>query len=528
MTSEGVERGIRPARNVLGRNRTRHVFAVDLGASGGKCFVASVGKGVFALKEVHRFKHEPAVLFLPDRTGAIESRTCWDDLFIYNQIIEGLRAYRREVSDTVDAIGIDSWGTDGAFMTPDSVSLGPMYSYRDHRLDLMVDKLKRKIDPGRIYSITGVGFNPFNVSNQLLWYLKNRGDLARECSRFLPTPTVFGYYIGGVTSVDSTWASVTQLMDAREGRWSAEVLRCLEIPRRMLPKIVRPGSISGRLRPELADSLGLNNAPVVAVASHDTASAYAAAPITSADDALIISSGTWSLVGKLIPKPITTLEAMAAGVSNEGGIGDIRFLKNCMGLWVEQELRRVWRMRDGRELSWDELETMSQRAEPFSAFLDLDDSGFYNPKDMESAVAAYCRRTGQAPPSTRGATLRTVYESLALKYRVVADQIASITGLRSSVIHVVGGGARNALLNQLIANACGAKVIAGPEEATAVGNAIMQAVALGIIRELSSARRLVLSAFPVHLFNPKDRAGWDAAYQRYLAITRQKVSARAQ
>ena len=166
---------------------------------------------------------------------------------------------------------------------------------------------------------------------------------------------------------------------------------------------------------------------------------------------------------------------------------------------------------------------MSQGAEPFSAFLDLDDSGFYNPKDMESAVAAYCRRTGQAPPSTRGATLRTVYESLALKYRVVADQIASITGLRSSVIHVVGGGARNALLNQLIANACGAKVLAGPEEATAVGNAMMQAMALGVVRELSSARRLVLSAFPVHLFNPKDRAGWEAAYQRYLATTRQKV-----
>jgi rhamnulokinase len=497
-----------------------YVFAVDLGASGGKCFAAIFdGKGL-ALQEIHRFSHEPAVLHIADRDGRVEERSYWDDLLIYREITEGLREYRRQIGATVDSLGIDAWGADGAFVTEDGVLLGPMYCYRDHRLDGMVEEVKRRIEAARLYEITGIHFQPFNVSNQLLWFMTHRGGLVRRGVRFLPAPTLFGYYLGGVTAVDSTWASVTQLMDARRRKWSREILRALGIPGRILPRIVAPGTVVGELRAGLAESVGLNQARITAVGSHDTASAFAAAPASRTASALIISSGTWSLIGRLVPRPITSPEAMAVNISNEGGIGNVRFLKNCMGTWLVQELRRAWRVRDGREMEWEEMNRLTEQGTPFAAFLDPDDRGFYNPQNMESAIVEYCRRTGQEPPADRGTILRCVYESLALKYRLVSEQIVQASGSPVSVIHVVGGGSRNAFLNQLTANACGMRVIAGPEEATAVGNALAQAMALGIIRKPADARAMIQSAFPIREYTPKDRDTWERVYARYRATAK--------
>ncbi|MGD0724770.1 MAG: rhamnulokinase family protein [Spirochaetia bacterium] len=496
------------------------VMAVDLGASGGKCFAGLFDDNGFALQEIHRFSHEPAVLHVADRTGRVEERSVWNDLLIYAHIVEGLRACRREVGSTVDSIGIDTWGADGVFVTEDGVTLGPMYCYRDHRLDGMIDQVKARVDARRLYEITGIHFQPFNLSNQLLWFMNNRPGLVRKDVRFLPAPTLFSYYLGGVTAVDSSWASVTQLMDARRKKWSREVLRALGIPARVMPPIVEPGSIVGELRAGLAESVGLNTARIVAVGSHDTASAYAAAPVGAAAHALIISSGTWSLVGKLLRRPITGPEAMAANFSNEGGIGNIRFLKNCMGTWLVQELRRVWRARDGREMEWEELNRLTEQGAPFAAFIDPDDPGFFNPHDMEEAITGFCRRTGQQPPADRGTLLRTIYESLALKYRMVGEQVAAVSGKPNKVIHIVGGGSRNNFLNQLTANACGLKVIAGPEEATAVGNAMVQAVALGLIAKLSDAQAMIRSAFSIKEFAPRDRETWDRTYEKYRVFVR--------
>jgi rhamnulokinase len=496
------------------------VIAVDLGASGGKCFAAAFDDNGLTLTEIHRFSHEPAVLHIADRNGKVEERSYWDDLLIQRQITEGLHAYRRDVGSTVDSIGIDAWGADGAFVTEDGVLLGPMYCYRDHRLDGMVEEVKARMDAAHLYAITGIHFQPFNVSNQLLWFMKHRGDLVKRGVRFLPAPTLFGYYLGGVTAVDSTWASVTQLMDARRRKWSKEVLRALGIPGRIMPDIVAPGTVVGELRAGLAESVGLNQAKITAVASHDTASAFAAAPASRTAAALIISSGTWSLIGRLIPRPLTTPEAMAVNISNEGGIGNVRFLKNCMGTWLVQELRRAWRAHDGREMAWEELNRLTEQGAPFAAFLDPDDRGFYNPQNMEFAIVEFCRRTGQEPPSDRGTILRCVYESLALKYRYVSEQIAAASGSPLGVIHIVGGGSRNAFLNQMAANACGMKVIAGPEEATAVGNALAQAMALGIIKRPSDAKSMIQSAFPIHEFTPKDRDTWEKAYTRYRALVK--------
>ncbi|MGA2976660.1 MAG: rhamnulokinase family protein [Spirochaetia bacterium] len=496
------------------------VIAMDLGASGGKCFAGLFSENGFTLKEIHRFSHEPVALHLADRTGAVEERFFWDDLHIYRNLVEGLRAYRREIGTTADAIGIDTWGADGVLVNADGVVLGPMYCYRDHRLDGMIEQVKALIDPARIYEITGIHFQPFNVSNQLLWAVKNRPTLLRPGVRYLPVPTLFSYYLGGVTAVDSSWASVTQLMDARKRRWSREILRALGIPGRIMPRIVAPGTIVGELRAGLAESVGLNPAQIVAVGSHDTASAYAAAPVARAGTALIISSGTWSVLGKLLRRPLTGPDAMAANMSNEGGIGNVRFLKNCMGTWLVQELRRAWRARDGREMEWEEMNNLTEKGRPFAAFIDPDDGGFYNPQNMEAAIVDFCRRTRQEPPSDRGTMLRTVYESLALKYRIVGEQIARVSGTPNTVVHIVGGGSRNLFLNQLTANACGMKVVAGPEEATAVGNAMVQAVALGVVHRLPDAKAMIRSAFPIREFSPRDRPTWEAALERYRGIVK--------
>ena len=498
---------------------TKRVFAVDLGASGGKCFAGVFENGGFSLQEVHRFAHEGVSFHIADRSGNLVERIHWDDTLLYQNILQGLRAYRRGVAETVDAIGIDTWGADGHFVSAEGELLGKVYTYRDHHLDRMVEEVKARMDPRRVYEITGIHFQPFNVSNQLLWFVQNRSDLLRPGCFYLPIPSLFYFYLGGVRKVDSSWASVTQLMEAKAKRWSAEILERLGIPPAVLPEIVAPGAEVGRLLAPIAEAVGLNQAPLIAVGSHDTASAFASAPAENTAEALIISSGTWSLIGKLIPEPITTPAAFEANMSNEGGIGNVRFLRNCMGTWLVQELRRGWRDADGREMPWDELNAMTAAAPAFAAFIDPDDSGFYNPPDMEKAMLDFCARTGQPKPAGRGALLRVAYESLALKYRMVNDMICRISGRANRVAHIVGGGCRNAMLNQFAANSLGVPVFAGPEEATAVGNVMVQAVGCGILSSMAEALPLIRRTFAVREFAPQDRAAWDRAYGDFARVT---------
>ncbi len=496
------------------------MLAVDFGASGGKCFAGLLQDGAFSMEEVHRFAHEGVPFFLPDRDGAIVERTYWDDTVLYQNILTGLREYRRRFGAVLDGIGIDTWGADGQFISADGDLLGKVYAYRDRRLDHMIAEVKARIAADRVYAITGIHFQPFNLSNQLLWFMQHRRETLPPGAFFLPIPSLFYYYLGGVRMVDSTWASVTQLMDARMQKWSAEILNALDIPAGVLPPIVAPGSDVGALTPAVAAAVGLGAVRLLAVGSHDTASAYAAAPVERNDEALIVSSGTWSLVGKLVPSPITTPAALAANLSNEGGIGNTRLLKNCMGSWLVQELRRVWRNADGKETAWDELDALTARAPAFRTLVDPDDPGFYHPVNMQTAIEAFCLRTGQPAPVDRGAFLRTVYESLALTYRRIHEQIAAVTGRPCRVVHIVGGGSRNELLNQFTADAMGLPVVAGPVEATAVGNLMVQAQGLGALRTLHDALPLIRKAFPIrdHAPNPASRAAWEKAYSKFQAL----------
>ena len=494
---------------------TKRVLAIDLGASGGKAFAGTFEGGTFRMDEVHRFEHEGVPFFVADRAGALAERTHWDDTLIYSHIVKALHAFRREVADRLDAVGIDTWGADGALMSADGEMLGKMYAYRDHRLDDMIEIVKERIDPRRVYAVTGIHFQPFNLSNQLHWLVNHRPDLVGDGCFFLPVPSLFQYYLSGAREVDSSWASVTQLMDARRREWSGEILEALDIPLEWLPTIVKPGTVIGSLHEPLVGTVGLNAAKLVAVASHDTASAFAAAPIDDPSESLIISSGTWSLVGKLAPEPVTSDAALEANLSNEGGIDNIRLLKNCMGTWLVQELVRGWTVADGHKPAWEELNRMAESAPSFTAFVDPDDPGFYNPSDMARAIDDYCERTGQPVPPDRGTYLRAVYESLALKYRHVNEQICRASGTTSRTVHIVGGGCRNELLNQCTADATGLPVQAGPEEATAVGNLMMQAVGLKLLGSIADAQPLIRDAFPIRTYVPGDTDSWNEAYERF-------------
>lgn len=494
------------------------MFAADLGASGGKCFAATLSGRNFSMQEVHRFAHEGVSYFLPDRHGVETERTHWDDTFLYQNIITALRAYRREVADHLDSLAVDTWGADGQLLTPDGELLGRMYCYRDHRLDGMIDRLKARVDATRVYTLTGIHFQPFNLSNQLLWLVENRASLLQPGARFLPVPAVLNYYFCGNPAVDASWASVSQLMDAKSRTWSSELLAALGIPPDLLPPIVPPGTPLGELRAPLAAAVGINRAQVVATAAHDTACAFAAAPVEHTDEALIISSGTWSIVGKLVAEPITNAAALRGNLSNEGGFGNTRLLRNCMGTWLVQELRRQWAAHDGHEQPWDRLTALAREAPAFGALIDPDDTSFYNPPDMVQAIVAFCQRTGQRPPADRGAFLRTVYESLALKYRMVNALVSTVSGTTTRVVHVVGGGSRNVLLNQFTADALGLPVLAGPEEATAIGNFMGQALGLGAISNMAEAQAIIRASFPITRYEPDVSANWGPACKRFDAL----------
>ena len=496
----------------------KRLLAVDLGASGGKCFVGTFDGGSFSMKEIHRFEHEGISFFLPGKGGALSERTYWDDTFIYRNIIAGLQTFKREVGPVIDSIGIDTWGADGQFFSAEGDMLGKVYCYRDHRLDKMTEVIKKQVDPKRLYEITGIHSQPFNMSNQLHWFVKNRRELLLPGCFFLPVPSIFYYYLGGFKQVDSSWASVTQLMDARTRKWSEEILKQLEIPPAVMPEIVKPGTVLGEMTAPLAASIGINRPKLVAAAAHDTASAFAAAPVEDTRESLIISSGTWSLVGKLVPAPITSREAMDCNISNEGGIDNVRLLKNCMGTWLVQELRRGWAIADGKDMSWDEITRLTESAPPFAAFVDPDDAGFYNPPNMEAAIAAFCKKTQQAVPKDRRAYLRLVYESLALKYRMVNEQICKVSGTKTAVVNVVGGGSKNWMLSQFTADSLGLPVVAGPDEATAVGNVMVQALGLGIIRSMGEALPVIKAAFPLKTYKPANKDAWDKAYEQFRRI----------
>ena len=349
---------------------------------------------------------------------------------------------------------------------------------------------------------------------------KNRPEVLSIANFFLPIHAIFYYYLCGAKIAEYTWLSTTQLLDPYKKTWSKEVFKIFPLPFNFMPEIVMPGTRIGTLHREIAHEIGIKQFSLIAAATHDTASAYAACPLEDEKETLIISSGTWSLVGKLIPGPIINDLVYKNHFTNEGGVGNIRLLKNVMGTWIIQELRRIWKERDGREMSWNEIVAMAKKAKAFYAFIDPDNTIFYNPKNMEEAIQRFCRRTRQVVPKARGQILRVVYECLALKYALVNESIEEITSKKNKVTHIIGGGAKNTLLNQFTASSIGLPVLVGPEEATAIGNIIVQGVSKGLVKSIKEGRKLIRASFPIKKFNPEDRQLWREALSEFRKLLR--------
>jgi rhamnulokinase len=479
--------------------------AVDLGASSGRVMAARVGPGRLDLHEVHRFPNRPV------RTAGTLH---WDVLALYAGILDGLRAAGRDLG-RLDGVGIDSWAVDYGLLDADGSLLGNPVHYRDARHETAVAAVHAAVPPAELYRVSGLQHLPFNT----LFQLAARRDSAQVAAArtLLLVPDLLAHWLTGAIGAEVTNASTTGLLDATTREWSRPVIDGLGLPRDLFPPLRQPGERLGELLPDVLTETGLAGpVPVTAVGSHDTASAVVGVPADTERFAYI-SCGTWSLVGVELEKPVLTEESRAAGFTNEVGVdGTVRYLHNVMGLWLLQECQRTWAAA-GLRSDLPDLLAAAAHVPAFPALVDADDPRFLPPGDMPARVAEACSRTGQTPPQSQAETVRCILDSLALAYRRTVRRAAELSGRDVEVVHLVGGGARNSLLCQLTADACGLPVLAGPVEAAALGNALVQARAGGALSGgLAELRALLRSTQDVRTYRPTPGAetAWYAAENR--------------
>jgi rhamnulokinase len=485
------------------------LLAFDLGAESGRAVLGQFDGRQLRLEVIARFANEPVWTL-----DALH----WDVLRLHHDMLESLRKCAAEYGG-VDSLGVDTWGVDFALLGRGGVLLGNPRHYRDPHTEGVMDAAFARVPRAEVFRQTGIQFMRFNTLFQLLALQRDRSPLLDAAETLLFMPDLFHYFFTGLKVNEFTDASTSQMLDPATKTWAFGLVKAFGLPERVLGTLVQPGTVLGPLRPAVAKETGLNPARVIAPASHDTAAAVAAVPASAASWAYI-SSGTWSLMGVELAAPLTDDRALAANFTNEGGVGGtVRFLKNIMGLWLVQECRRAWE-RAGTTYSYDALSRMAEAAPPFVSVVDPDDASFILPPNMPAALADYCRRTGQPAPADAGATVRCALESLALRYRWVLEKLEHLTGKRLDAIHVVGGGSQNALLCQLTADACNRPVLAGPVEATAIGNLLVQAVGLGVLGSLADAREVVRRSFDVKEYTPRNPGAWDGPYARFLALLR--------
>ncbi len=479
-------------------------LAVDLGAESGRAVLGRFDGEHVSLNEVHRFPNTP--VRLPDGLH-------WDVLRIVGEVKEGLaKAARKE---RIEGVGVDSWGVDFGLLDRDGALVSNPYHHRDPRTEVMMEEAFGRVPEGEIYRVTGIQFLPINTLYQLLAL---RGSpLLEAAETLLLIPDLMNYWLTGEKACEYTNATTTQLLDLESGGWSLDLLDRMDLPSHLLPTIVPPATELGPLLPGVAEEIGARLS-VFAVASHDTASAVVAVPARGSDFAYI-SSGTWSLVGVEAPEPVVTREAMEANFTNEGGFGGrTRFLKNVMGLWLLQECRRTW-AREGRDYSYAELARLAEGAPAAGPLVDPDHPAFLPPGDMPSRIRSFCEVTGQKPPQESAAVARCVFESLALKYQYTIEQAGNLTGRAIETVNVVGGGSQNALLCQLTADAARLPVVAGPVEATAIGNVMVQAFAQDRVGSLEEIRAVVRRSFEASTYEPGGNADeWSGLRARFSRI----------
>jgi rhamnulokinase len=484
---------------------TRKLLAVDLGAESGRGVLGSFDGQRLQLDIVHRFPNGPVQTL---------DTVHWDVLRLHAEILNCLRAAKG-----MDSVGIDTWGIDFALLGRGGTLLGNPRHYRDPHTEGVMEAAFQRVPRAEIYHRTGLQFMRINSLYQLLALQRDRSPLLDAAETILFVPDLFHYFLTGIKVNEFTEASTSQMLDPHTRTWAYDLIEKFGLPTKMLGTIVQPGTVLGPLRTAVATDTGLTPVPVIVPATHDTGSAVAAVPARG-DSWAFISSGTWSLLGTELPQPLVTDAALAANFTNEGGVaGTTRFLKNIMGLWLVQECRRNWE-KAGKTFNYDEMVKLAEAATPFTSLVDPDDPAFLLPPNMPVAIGEFCRKTGQPTPTEPGAVIRCCLESLALKYRWVLEKLEGLVGKRLDAIHVVGGGSQNALLCQWTADATGRPVLAGPVEATALGNVLVQMLGLGLIGSLADGREVVRRSVTVTTYEPRDGGRWDEQYQRFVNLVR--------
>ncbi|MBQ7379401.1 MAG: rhamnulokinase [Clostridia bacterium] len=484
------------------------MLAIDLGASSGRGIVGSFDGEKLTLRENHRFSNDPMY---------VNGRFTWDILRIYFEIKNSITKTIID-GDDIASMGIDTWGVDYGMVDKNGRLMANPIHYRDTRTENVTDYVKNFVSPEEIYNITGIQAIDFNTLNQLAVEKRDNAEGFDRADKILFIPDLLNYFLTGKMATEYTIASTGMILDASSRKISSELIAKLGIPESKFAPMVEPGTNLGALLPSITDEVGKNRIQVYTTASHDTASAVIAVPATD-KDFIYISSGTWSLMGAELDAPLINDATRAANLTNEGGaMGTIRFLKNIMGLWIIQESRRQWK-REGKDYSFAQMEAWAKECTPFRSLINVDYKSFGTPGNMPEKIREYCRMTGQPVPESVGEIVRCIYESLALKYRYTVDTIGQLRGKPATMINVVGGGTKDKFLSQMTADACGIPVCAGPEEATAIGNLIMQCIAQGAIKDLAEAREVVANSFEMKHYQPcTEREAWDEAYERFCKL----------
>ncbi|MGG6312676.1 rhamnulokinase [Paenibacillus macerans] len=507
--------------------RSPCVLAFDLGAGSGRAFVGeivsgtnggsggsapSAGSGKLRITEIHRFPNTPV---------SIGGHLHWDTPMLLQEIKTGIRkafqaGYRPE------SCAIDTWGVDFGLLDRGGELLGIPYHYRDRQTEGLIEEVSELVGAERLFRESGLQFMPFNTIYQLYALKKANSPKLDIAETLLLTPDLLNYFLTGKRCCEFTMATTTGLYDPGRGAWNRPLLAELELPGAMFLEPVSPGTAIGELTAEVRAELGVPPMKVIAVASHDTESAAAAVPADSASFAYLVS-GTWSLLGTQMPAPLLEQAVLERQFSNEGGVdGTYHLLKNIMGLWILQECKRKWEQGGGYGYSFAELVRLAEQAEPLRSLIDPDDLRFMNPADMPEEIRSYCRETGQPVPDSTGGFVRCILESLALRYRQVLEQAEELTGSRFAGLHMVGGGIQNELLCRFTADALGRPVWAGPVEASAIGNLLVQLRAGGWLKDMREGTKLVKASFPLQPYepgSPEQRAAWSAAYGRYERLS---------
>lgn len=485
---------------------TKRVLAFDFGASSGRAIIGCFDGDKITLEEVHRFSNDPV---------SVGGTVYWDVLRLFYEIKQGI--IKAKIAGGFDSIGIDTWGVDFGLIDSEGKLMENPVHYRDARTVGLVDEAFKTMPKEKLYGITGIQFMELNTLFQLISLKKYRPWMLERADKMLFMPDLFGYMLTGKMCAEYSIASTSQLIDLDKKTWSREILDAFGIKESVFAPLVQPGTVLGELSKEVCEECGVDPVPVISVCGHDTQSAITSVPCEDGDFAFL-SSGTWSLFGTELDKPIVNETSMNINITNEGGFdGSTGFLKNIIGLWLIQESRRQWK-REGKEYSYADLEKLALAAEPFKCFIDPDAPEFVPHGNIPERVREFCRKTGQYVPETVGEIMRCIYESLAMKYRLTFEKLRECTERDYPVIHVIGGGTKDGLLCQMTANSCDRTVKAGPIEATVMGNVAVQLMSDGSVKNIGQARKIVADSSELKTFEPKDTDKWAEAYEDFLKV----------